>query len=389
MLLIEIVSSTGNRNEFPHLPSKQASSSEMLSDKLSLVIRPSISKPSYAQALKSVLSNPSPTISAKTHQSHLSLDSSQEYILPPSPSYTEEDIAQQKERDRQALEEALQEEQYRTWLLAHTMVETEASLQEFLSVVDKVAVDYEVDLFLDAEGGNGHGRNSNLNFIQVKSASLDKTWLLDVQVLGAKIFDTPSTTGKKRTLGQICEDEKIPKVFFDVRADSDSIYGHLNVHLKGVIDLQVMELATRQDSRVYLHGLDRCISKLPDNKLPRLAAQAWNGVKSIGKRYCTMAGGYGAFDERPIADELRDYAVNDATLMPILFTYYSSSKMLAEDEGLMRLVLKISADRVTRSISPEYGGNTRAHRFGPDEMRMLWPEYDSDGDLDDYYGWYS
>jgi hypothetical protein len=41
-------------------------------------------------------------------------------------------------------------------------------------------------------------------------------------------------------LRQIFEDDKIPVVFFDVRAHSNAIHGHFG----GVINLQVMEMVT-------------------------------------------------------------------------------------------------------------------------------------------------
>lgn len=51
----------------------------------------------------------------------------------------------------------------------------------------------------------------------------------------------------------------------------------------------------------------------------------------------------------------------------------------------MRLVLKITTDRVTASVAPNYAGNSPDHKYGPVELRNLLPDYDSDGDLWDYY----
>jgi exonuclease 3'-5' domain-containing protein 1 len=72
---------------------------------------------------------------------------------------------------------------------------------------------------------------------QTLMVSLDQRWILDPRALNDKLFDTPSHTGRKRALREILESEIIPLVFFDVRADADSIYGHHKVHLGGVIDL--------------------------------------------------------------------------------------------------------------------------------------------------------
>ncbi|KAE8449433.1 hypothetical protein EG329_008041 [Mollisiaceae sp. DMI_Dod_QoI] len=221
----------------------------------------------------------------------------------PSSSISSDQEREQQTQQLRAEKEALEEEASKEWLLAHTMVDTDETLQDFLSIVDMVE-DYDVDIFIDAEGGNGHGRDSNLNFVQVKLAASGKAWLLDVKKLDRKIFDTPSLTGKRRTFRQILEDDNIPTVLFDTRVDSDSFYGHFKVHLKGVIDLQVMESATRLSSRERLHSLDRCIESLPQSILPLPALRAWNKTRRTGKLCCSGPDGYGAFDIRPIPKEL-------------------------------------------------------------------------------------
>lgn len=196
------------------------------------------------------------------------------------------------------------------------MADTEETLQEFISIVDG-AKDYEVEIFLDAEGGDGHGRNSNMNFVEVNFASTDQSCLLDVKKLGSKIFDMPSLTSKGRTFGQILADEKTPIVWFDVRADSDSIFGHFKVHVEAVIDLQLMEAATRTSSRQRLQTLDRCIENFPESTLPYPGFRAWNNIGCASKVACSGPDKYGAFDIRPIPKELEEYSVNDVSLMPL------------------------------------------------------------------------
>lgn len=52
---------------------------------------------------------------------------------------------------------------------------------------------------------------------------------------------TPGTVSLKTVL----ESESIPKVLFDARNDSDALYALYGVKLNGVMDLQVMELASK------------------------------------------------------------------------------------------------------------------------------------------------
>lgn len=72
---------------------------------------------------------------------------------------------------------------------------------------------------------------------------LGKTYLIDIYVLGARAFSTTDASGN--SMKSVLESDSIPKVFFDVRNDSDALYHHFNISLAGVVDLQVMEYATR------------------------------------------------------------------------------------------------------------------------------------------------
>ncbi|KAL2192838.1 hypothetical protein P885DRAFT_64589 [Corynascus similis CBS 632.67] len=91
--------------------------------------------------------------------------------------------------------------------------------------------------------------------------STSRAYLIDIHVLGEKTFSTSSlATG--RTFKDILESCSIPKVFFDVRRDSDALYSHFQIRLAGVQDLQLMELATRSFPRRVVCGLARCIERV-------------------------------------------------------------------------------------------------------------------------------
>ncbi|KEF50983.1 uncharacterized protein A1O9_12960, partial [Exophiala aquamarina CBS 119918] len=85
--------------------------------------------------------------------------------------------------------------------------------------------------------------------------------LIDVPILGAQAFNTSGVEGK--TLKDILQDEKIPKVFFDVRNNSDVLFAHFGVALQGVEDVQLMESATRRTmaSRKFSSGLAKCVEE--------------------------------------------------------------------------------------------------------------------------------
>jgi exonuclease 3'-5' domain-containing protein 1 len=59
----------------------------------------------------------------------------------------------------------------------------------------------------------------------------------------------------------ILESKDYLKVFFDVRNDSDAMYSHYQISLGGVIDLQLLEFASRSRKGRFIKGLAKCISE--------------------------------------------------------------------------------------------------------------------------------
>ena len=108
--------------------------------------------------------------------------------------------------------------------------------------------------------------------------------LIDVHVLGAQAFNTPGA--KQKTLKDILQDEKIPKVFFDVRNDSDALFAHFSVQLHGVKDVQLMGSATRKttQSRRLLSGLAKCVEKIAPLSFGGSGSGSWKLAKETGER---------------------------------------------------------------------------------------------------------
>jgi exonuclease 3'-5' domain-containing protein 1 len=59
--------------------------------------------------------------------------------------------------------------------------------------------------------------------------------LINVHTLGAQAFNTVGA--KQASLKDILQEEEIPKVFSDVRNDSDALFAHFSVALQGVEDV--------------------------------------------------------------------------------------------------------------------------------------------------------
>lgn len=116
--------------------------------------------------------------------------------------------------------------------------------------------DHPPSLYIDLEGNN-LCRYGTVSIMQVFVAPHNHVYLLDITALGEKAFSTE--TGDCMTLRSVLESSSIPKAFFDVRNDSDALYSHFNISLAGVVDIQLMEIATRRSNLRCVNGLARCI----------------------------------------------------------------------------------------------------------------------------------
>lgn len=125
-------------------------------------------------------------------------------------------------------------------------------------------VPYSPTLYIDLEGVDlcREGSLSILTLMIDTGIPTRRVYLFDVHLLGAQAFNTAGV--KQKTLKDILQDDKIPKVFFDVRNDSDALFAHFGVALQGVEDVQLMESATRRTtgSRKFLSGLASVLRKM-------------------------------------------------------------------------------------------------------------------------------
>jgi exonuclease 3'-5' domain-containing protein 1 len=171
--------------------------------------------------------------------------------------------------------------------------------------------------YIDLEGVN-LSRHGTISILQIYVLPHLKAYLVDIHALGEKAFSTlGSATG--HTFKGILESETIPKVFFDVRNDSDALFSHFQIRLAGVQDLQLMELAMRTFPRGrYVNGLARCIEY--HASLSAAERSAWTATKERGTRLFALerGGSYQVFNERPLSEEIRRYCVQDVHLLPRL-----------------------------------------------------------------------
>lgn len=176
-------------------------------------------------------------------------------------------------------------------------------------------------MYIDLEGVklSREGTISILTLMIDIGITTRRVCLIDVHSLSAHAFSTAGV--KQKTLKDTLEDEKIPKVFFDVRNDSDALFAQFGVALQGVEDVQVMESATGKTtaSRRLLSGLSKRIETNMYSLFGNVSQESW---KQTGKRRAIVqsrkGGSYEVFNQRPIPQEIVSYCVGDVICLPEL-----------------------------------------------------------------------
>ncbi|KAG9049844.1 hypothetical protein FS837_008894 [Tulasnella sp. UAMH 9824] len=150
------------------------------------------------------------------------------------------------------------------------------------------------------------------------------TYIVDVTTLGEASFTTEGENLPGKTLKSLLEDKTIPKVLYDCRHDNDALYNLYRVDMEGVIDLQLMELATRRfPYRANVNGLARTIRNY--GGLSPQALEEWEEVKTYGKEIFESAGPQtpGLFEKRPLEEKVIEYSIQDCTILPGIYDRFN------------------------------------------------------------------
>ncbi|KAK3615898.1 hypothetical protein LTR56_026312 [Elasticomyces elasticus] len=219
-------------------------------------------------------------------------------------------------------------------------------------------------LYVDLEGNN-LSRHGTLSLITILVEPRQKVYFVDVTTLKEKAFDTMGSD--KGTIRSILESKDIPKVFFDIRNDSDALFGLHGVRVVGIEDLQLMELASRNFSKRCVNGLAKCIER--DSTVGYAEKRDWQRVKDKGRILFDPArgGSYAVFDQRPMDQEVIDYCAQDVALMPHLRDVYCSKLC----DAWWREIISQTETRVEQSQKPGYNGQGRHMAMAP-ERWLRW-----------------
>ena len=223
-------------------------------------------------------------------------------------------------------------------------------------------------MYIDLEGVDLCREGTISILTLLVNTGVPKVYLVDVHVLGAQAFNT--TGVEKKTLKDILRDQSIPKVFFDVRNDSDALFAHFGVALRRVEDVQLMENATRTTavSRRLLSGLAKCV----EDYVPMSERRNWKQTKEKGERLfkSRYGGSYDVFNKRPIPEEIIDYCAGDVQCLPVLRERFWAS----QSSRWRDLIREESQKRVAASQRLDYqphGRDRAIAPWSPDQNRTL------------------
>ncbi|KAL8680961.1 MAG: hypothetical protein Q9186_002861 [Xanthomendoza sp. 1 TL-2023] len=249
-------------------------------------------------------------------------------------------------------------------------------------------------LYIDAEGISlSRSGELSILILHIETPSFSHTYLLHIHVLGRRTFTTRSSN-LLHTLKTIFEDNRIPKVLFDCRMDSDALFGQHGVLLGGVIDLQLMRLAARGGGGRYLPGLELCL--INDLSLTFEEHEWVSEAKRKGQLLWRprMGGSMQRFNDNPLHEDIVNYCVVDAAYLPRLFDIYNqdlgnrvhltavdrfwgNENMFEMSKGVFSWegrVLQQSRERVEFALDPHFRGGTAYNPW------YVYHYYDDDSD---------
>ncbi|VBB73181.1 Putative protein of unknown function [Podospora comata] len=228
-------------------------------------------------------------------------------------------------------------------------------------------------LYLDLEGED-LSRRGTIAILQIHVHPVNETYLVDIHTLQNQAFKTSSISDTKKTLKSLLESPSVPKVFFDVRNDSDALFSLYGIRLAGVRDVQVMKHALTPMRRLnglgYCYELDVCST--PEE------VKAFKVVKEVGRKLFSprYGGSYAVFSKRPMREEIVQYCAQDAGVLPRLWEEYNGRIERRCDRHKLRgEIAREEIERVRFSQTEKFGKlEGKEMCFGPkgEEWKEKW-----------------
>ncbi|KAI0116226.1 hypothetical protein F4776DRAFT_315616 [Hypoxylon sp. NC0597] len=204
-------------------------------------------------------------------------------------------------------------------------------------------------LFLDIERINKANITFLCLFIPLKQI------IYRIKIDGDRSMDLTTTNASGESLKSILESESIPKVVFDVRTLSNTMFRLHNISLDGIRDLQLMELASRDaiQSKKYVAGLAKCVEQdLPKSNEAR---KRWLDTTNVNE-YRT----FNAIGHAP------RWSMKRVELFPALWgAYYARLRRPAQAFWLAQSEWEAKT-RVAASKYPRFNLDDKGNALGPE-----------------------
>ncbi|KAK7733121.1 hypothetical protein SLS53_008309 [Cytospora paraplurivora] len=232
---------------------------------------------------------------------------------------------------------------------SNRLISSSTELKAFISSIPQNST-----LYVDLEGNN-LGRHGTITLVSILVYPLKLTRLIDVLTLGSLAFSTSASDG--RTLKSILEDPNFTKCFWDARHDADALWALHQVRLAGVIDIQLLENASRTRDKTFLCGLDKAIQY--HLHMGYMERQRWMQTKKDIRKLLSTD----VFSKRPLATKTIQYCINDVEKLPDLRAVY----MKKLTSAWLDKVEVETRRRLTVARSPGWVPQSRENARGP------WP----------------
>ena len=228
-----------------------------------------------------------------------------------------------------------------------------SSVPELVAFLSSIPTSSTV--YLDLEG-ESLSRNGTISIITILIHPQNTVHLIDILTLGDIAFTTISSVGKEgKSLKSIFEDPDITKFFWDVRNDADALWAHHRVGLAGVIDIQLLENASRKDDKTYIRGLDKSVQY--DLKPGFMELYRWLRTKRDIKDLMP----HNVFSARPLDAKIIQYCINDIIYLPALYALYLTR---IKGDWFTKAVNE-SARRVVEAHGVGYEPQSESKKLGP------------------------
>jgi len=259
------------------------------------------------------------------------------------------------------------------WISSHEQ------MFDFLPHILKMAKS-GVELACDCEGtAKGFSGKDGMSHLTMTSWSLNHTWIFRTQRI-AGVFDIPGDEGQ--TLRSLLESKTVIQLWFDLRNDTNAIFGCHGIRLGRVRDIQLMEAATRCGPRIWLHSLERCVKDEGRLFMGKNRWENWLWAKEEGREFFNSYG-WGVWEWYILPEEAERYISGDASCLFGLEQVYAdkmlrvaSALQLDYPNMLMEIVDEASEVRLIESTSASYGTNEQSKSLIAGLIRDLvevWP----------------